>query len=909
MSGFDPKKYKQEVLKEHSRGEGMEQLREVLQLLNRDPASTAYARLDLNFLYAVPNPVTEAELKAWKTNVVSTLNKAKQTFAAAKLLSSLLEHLESQGNDITQPEFWGVLQSMRRQQVDQALTNGMKQLRSEYPLGIVTIEELTDRLATIGIAGITEGSIRKVAADEGLEVHQAVELPDAGMPSSALANSWKAIVKEASYRSILDLLLLHAPDRLRNATFLTEVTAHGQPIGVSDVRAAHEKANQSKDKDDVQLAKKFLGVLSAEVRDSATLQNIVLITLSDLVADRIRRGQPVITVREHLVSIGLEHTEASRLVAAVEALNSAGAGGSGPGLNLESVRDLLSRGQLAEAERTIAAVSPDGEEAEGHKQLTEQIAKLKSQKEQALKRYREALQAKEFAAAVAAIDEAINVDQADDSLVDLRNAVPPEAPTGLQLRLQDASVVLTWAQASDPKIAYSVVRMPGQPPSVVTDGTQIAKEFTSATHVDSAPPEATRVGYSVFATRDGRVFSEAASAEITVLHAPRDLQATTDLTSAQLSWTTPAGAVGAVITQLDPSGQRTNTEVLTGSLFHAQALVRGASYRFSVRAIYLLDNGRQLSEPVSITVVPRGTADTVRDLTMTLTTSAEGNDVLEASWAGAEGFDVELWSFPRQAVVPEGNTVDGARLEGLGAKRLPTFPGVNGETARLEVPREFIKVAPLTVLDNGYLVGTSVVTGSAPPAQRIVTERFAESLRLSWEWPEGDYIMELRWKDDGKGRVRRVTRTRYRTEGGILLSNFARISELSIATVVRVDEEEWASPGVACPLPIGRGVQRASYSMTMKKALFGGKVTCTITATTQTPGAGVPVDAVLKQGTVMPYSPDDGHRVEQFNLDFTSESTFIHTLELGSVKSPFWVCLFATDDTELTPPSTTQLKG
>ena len=96
MATFDAKTYKATVLRTYSKGEEAEQLREVLAAMTRDPKSEAYARLDLNALFAVPMPVQSAELQEWHKSIVSALNKA-QGLPAGKLLKQLLEVLEAQG--------------------------------------------------------------------------------------------------------------------------------------------------------------------------------------------------------------------------------------------------------------------------------------------------------------------------------------------------------------------------------------------------------------------------------------------------------------------------------------------------------------------------------------------------------------------------------------------------------------------------------------------------------------------------------------------------------------------------------------------------------------------------------------------------------------------------------------------
>lgn len=909
MAGFDAQAYKKDVLKPNSRGEGLEQLREVLQALGRDPASKAYGRLDLNTIYAVPSPVTASELQAWKKSIISTLNKA-QMFHAAPLLKSLLDHFEQQGNDVTDPAFWGAQQAARQQHIISALERGVEQLKHEYPLGVVTVEELTARLGAIGVSGVTEASIVQVATGKSFSIYPEFELPSGEMPSASLKNSWKDLIDKSAYRSILDVLLLHAPDRAAQATFINRLTAAGAPLSLDDVHAAHEKADKSKDTNDIQFAKKFLGAVKLDIPDEASLRELVLIAFTQLVSARIGRGQPLVAVRDHLISIGIAETDSSRLVAAVDAA-SAGSSGGGPRITLDQARELLSKGLLAEAERTHAAVPDEGDEAEAYKRLGEQIAKLRTQKSQAIERYRLAMQSRDFHAAGLAIGEAISIDAADESLVSLRAAVPPFAPRSLQLRMDGESVVLSWAQGADAELNYTVVRAEGRLPASISDGVMLADAVTETNYRDAQPPSAVRAGYAVFASRDGRVFSDPATAEITVLQTPSALHAESDLSSTQLSWSLPSSAAGAVISRLNPDGSSIETEVLRGSTLHIPDLSTGARYRVSARAIYLFDSGRELSEAVSIEVVPRGSASPVRDLHIEAEAS-DGRETLRASWSEVDGFEVELWTFPRNADIGEGTTADAARLQALQGKRMTVHAGAarNGKTAAaLPDLTEIVKIVPMTVTDDGHLAGIAVVTGSAPSASNIIAERFGDELRISWDWPNGDYLMELSWLDNGRSRTRRITRTRYRTEGGAVLSNAATVSQLRIATVVRVDDDDWMATPVPVQIAAHATTKKARYRMQIKKALIGGKVNCQIVVESDTIGFTAPAEVVLKRGSIMPYSPEDGEVVERIVLDFSAGKTSSHFVAVGKAKSPFWMCLFTDDDVELTPPHTSEMKG
>ncbi len=909
MAGFDAKTYKSGVLKPYSKGEGFEQLREVLQALARDPADGSYSRLELNQLYAVPNPVKADELKAWKTSITSTLNKSMGMFPAAKLLGQLLTHIEQQGKDLTDPAFWGSLQAERQKLTIAALEQGVDQLRHEYPLGVITLEELTARLAAIGVTGVTEGSIRSVAENKGFAIYPEFELPSRDMPSPGLVNSWKSLANDSAYRSVLDVLLLHDTARINDVTFIDQLSAAGAVFGVRDIHAAHEKADKSKDTNDIQLAKKFLSVVKGEINDDVKLREIIMIAMVQLVTTRLGRGQPIVGVRDNLVSRGVSKVDAARLVTAID--TEANAGGSGSKIGLEQVRELLGRGQLAEAERTHAAIIVEDDEADAYRQLGLRVADLNQQKTDALDRYQTAMSARDLQSASKAIAEAIAIDAADDALIALRDAVPPAAPSSLQVLIKDSTVELNWAQTADTAISYTVVRAEGRLPAAVTDGTSLGNNLSISSFVDTNPPVGSRAGYAVFGTRDGQVYSDAAAAEIMVLQRPTGLQAETQTDSTQLSWNMPASASGVVITQQNPNGSQAETEVLRGTIFQVDGLRTGERYRFSIRTIYLLDSGRHLSEPSAITVLPRGVAKGVNDLQ--IESVGESDTELQATWGAVEGFEIELWQFPRTSEVAQGTTVDAANLGKLGAKRLTVVPrdiGGGVMVARLPQIPEVVKIFPITVTESGGLIGHSVIAGSAEQVSNIVTEVFGEELRLSWDWPSGDYLIELSWRDDGKPRTRRVTRSRYRAEGGSVLANAARITNLGIATVIRVDDDEWVSAAVPAPTASRVGTPTANYRIQMKKALFGGKVTCHIEATTPEPGFTMPVDVVLKHGSIMPFSADDGSRIEHLVFDFSTSAASNHIVEIGKRSSPFWVCLFASQaDHQLTPPPTSELKG
>lgn len=897
MATFDAKAYKSNVLRPFSKGEGAEQLREVLAEMTRDPKSEAYTRLDLNALFAVPTPAEASELKAWRASIVPTLNKAKGLPAAMRI-KQLLESIEKTGVELDDPSFWAEMQARRQSYIHATLSEKIGQLGVEYPLGIITIEELVSRLETVGITGVTEGSVRKVASDNDLQIVAELNLPTEGVPKS-IRTPWQRVMQHAEYRSILDVLLIHRPNDAHDVSCIDALKTPGGPIGIVDVEKALKKSEQGRDTDALQSAQKLLVTIKNSCRNDAQIAHVVLTTVVDAAEKQLNRGKPKMAVRDHLAASGFTRNDAARIVAAVGAQPSSG---SEPSMSLAQVRQFLSEGELAQAARTLTAVSSSDDEQADRTELHTEINRLKALKKTAVDSYHFAAAKKDYVAALAAINEAITIDQGDDTLVTRRDSLPPSAPRSFAGRVTDAGVTLSWAQEADTTITYTVLRGRGHAPTSPTDGVVVASQTTESSLTDESAPIA-EVTYAIFATRDGSMFSDVVHTTVSVLPAPESLRSTTDLTTAQLSWTCPSAAAGVIVTQQKPDGSTSEHEISHGSTLRVSGLTTGAKYRFLVRAVYLLDGGRQLSEPASTTVTPRGRARGVRDLDVV------DNAGLQATWTEIVGYDVELWSFAPLTMLPEGELVNRAKLVQLGGARTELLPGATSAKARLAPFDGFARIVPLTIVDEGCIVGYSVIAGTAQPATQIVTEAFGDDLRISWKWPDDDCIMELSWQADGTRRTRRVTPARYRKDGGVtIVDGVTSASDLGIGTVVRFDDDESVLAWTPIPWEAATTAKSARYDLKIHKSLMG-KVACSITAVSETTGHSIPARVVLKRGSVKPWDADDGYVVDSIDLDFTTGTSSEHEIEIGKEKSPFWVCVFSLDDSELIPPATRAMKG
>lgn len=215
----------------------------------------------------------------------------------------------------------------------------------------------------------------------------------------------------------------------------------------------------------------------------------------------------------------------------------------------------------------------------------------------------------------------------------------------------------------------------------------------------------------------------------------------------------------------------------------------------------------------------------------------------------------------------------------------------------------------MLVTGRGLLPGQALVVGSVEPPAATTAERFADAVRVSWEWPPDVQIVEVRWHDGAQERVRRVSRARYQADGGVRLSHGAHVERVRVASVMRLDDEDWVSAPALVSLP-SKHKTRMTYTLTQRRSLLGRR-SCLVTA--QSPTALVAeVKLVLHRGSYMP-GPHDGQEIDRFVLDLAPDQPGEHVVDVPKTSSPYWLRLFLTDTDaaiELVDPlNTSQLKG
>ncbi|MFE9242734.1 fibronectin type III domain-containing protein [Nocardiopsis sp. NPDC006938] len=897
---FDAKQYRKTVLipleKDKDR---MAVLQQAIRDVQGEDGATALARLDVAGMFAVEPSMTGAELERHLGSVEAAFNSPSiKNRRSAQLLKKLLELLRTSGAAVADPAFWSGMSRARTEAVRAQLDGFARAVAQEHPLRVVLPEQVREFAAGTGLGGVSEDDLADALSAHGVRVAADFEVPRVRVPAAV-----RVVTDYPEFRTLVDVVT--RPERPEGIRVVDEL-AFGEParvLGPKDVARARELLQQQEARVEEgarQAAQNGLAAL-AECASPADLHALVLSSLAETVEGLLRRGQPRVTVHEELCRRGLDQTDAARLVTKLSASTKV--------LSANDVAERLADGALGEARRLLDSLpEPEEDERAERERLARRVEEAERKKGRSVVRYDAAVKQGDYAAAAAALREALSVDTRDEELRNRLQRLPPLPPANLSLRADGRALVASWSADGEGTARYAVVRTTGGVPANPRDGELLADGHTGTVFRDERVPVGTRVRYSVFATRDGVLHSAPATDTCEVLPPPFDLDASAGSSQVSLSWGVPSEALGVVVTQTAPDGTRTTHRPTAPGQTTVTGLTLGTRYRFSVAAVYLSDDGRQReSAAVTADATPRGAIRAVDDLR--IDSSPDGH---QASWGTVTGYPVEVWALPPTARIERGTRLPRARLTGMGGRRLTLRQdgGADGRTVcSFDLLPEVSLLVPVTVDGDGGLVGTARITGSAPQVRTPTAERLGGELRLSWEWPEGDHQIEVAWRAGGRPVTRRVSRTAYNDGGGVRVPDADSISDITLSTVVRAGDREWSSAAV--PVPLSGPAPKVRYSLEVKRSWMGGKGSVRVTAESPDFRGRVPAVTVLKEAKFMPGDASDGTVVDRRELDFTDRDSLSYELRLGRVASPFWVRVFVEPGSgaRLQDPPTSQMRG
>lgn len=899
---FDAAGYKRDVLapwsKEPARREA---LQAAVSGLQSNPGHEGYLGLDLMTLFALPSgPLSEADLAAHGKQLEMAFNKAK-VLPAATHLKKLKGLLTEQGK-FEDPTFWSGLGSHQAEARRALLTRAMSDLASEAPLGVMSEGEASRKLAALGVPDLDAATLTQEARSVGLRLFPEFDNPD-GAVLGKVAATWRRVRAHPEYRTIVDVMCLARGGQPSNVQLVDTLSADGTPVGPKDVEAAHRRSTTLKDTEAVQDAQKFLAELR-KITDAAQLREVALAAVMERVVELHGQGVPQTRVVQTLLAAGVHDFDARRIVVTV-----AGAGQSTAApVGTDTVRARLADGDLSGARRVLESLRPDADTAAERTDLAAQIDRLEAKKVALLESYRAAEAASDFETAGRHLREAMGLDRDDAALAELAARLPLPAPS-VSACSAVGGVELAWTE-SHPGARYTVSRLVGATMVSSLAGTVVAQDTADRSFTDAQAPVGESLSYGVVAVRpEGGTPSSAGVA--TVVHLPplSGVDARPGPGHVDLSWAAEPRAAAVSVEIVGPDGGSSHTEVRGATAVRIPDLEVGRPYRFVLTARHLTNAGVSAAPPVSVTATPRGSAQAVTDLTVE---PGGSDDSCVVSWTPVVGFSTELWLLPRKTDLVVGQNLSAERLRGLGGRSL-AVPAALRPDGRLEgslsMPGDICLLVPLVATGGEFLIGTPLQVGRAPSPRNPVAKDMRDQVRLTWDWPEGDYLVEVSWATALGPRSRRVTRARYRADGAVLLANPADVTDIRLRTVTRLGDEEWVSG----PLPVPRespSQQPFTYTVATRRGLLG-KTSVTVDVRAPGPSGSVVFDLFLGHGSTMPPSAQGMDHVQELLLDFSDAEQKSVTVELGRLKSPYWLKLMAREPraTPLIDPPTSQLKG
>jgi hypothetical protein len=589
----------------------------------------------------------------------------------------------------------------------------------------------------------------------------------------------------------------------------------------------------------------------------------------------------------------------------------------GPATDAAAVLQLLAEGQLIAARRLIDVLAPGMPAASLPPDIAEALTAVAKQ-EKAFAALRKAGAAAHAAGdietAAEKFHQAAQIALDDDQLSAVISSLPPGRPTDVVVSASPdgAGIRVFWKAGlgADGQTRYSVVRKVGSAPGDTRDGTVLMPETAETSHVDASPPVAVPLFYGIAATRGGTPSPLATGTTMLVPPVTR-VQSASRPTSVTISWQTPRGASGVVVTETGPNGRRDVPVLSQGSATSAN-LVTGTTYTFDVVAHYAGPDGTTCaSAAVRVSAIPRSEADPVKMLDVTAAASPTGQPEAQASWRPIAGYVIEIWYFPAAPRCGYGQRIPYAELESEGGIQLVgrTTATSNRATVTGSVPAGLSHYLAITRDAAEAVVGQTAMLGVCQPVENPKTERFADEVVVSWDWPEQESEVRAIWQGPGLSGERRIRRAEYQEQGGLRIRVGAGTSTIRLVTVVAVQGANWTSPERVVSVAGPSGTLR--YQVVWPKRLFGRAKSLTIVFSSDDALDGLTMIIAAKSGRYLPVQSDGCVSLDRVVLALVNGTQTVQVPLPASLGDPYWVRCFAASghSVMLKEPDHTSLRG
>jgi hypothetical protein len=861
---------------------------------------------DLVTRYAVEPGMSDAALRERVETVVRLWNKhAMRAGPLGQVCKQLVrEHkeLEATGNPTT-PEFWRRWATAHDRRVGGQVDEVVSLLTANYgPLGVITLGQA--RATAAEHPELTDADLQGACTKAGLRVVEPVDLPTApGMrgPFASLTNAMAA----AGVRTIPALLHPDVTSFGLLGGFTVPGTDRAPALDRAAAAARAVELEKLPDGPGVRARKEAVGMLVSEAGAGTDLAALALYHLLAEVRSRRAEGAQPVVLHGLLTRRGLVPAEAGPV--AVTVFAERGVAVRDP---LSDVTEMLAEGRLAAAEQVARAVSgPDGDAARAA--VDRQRRRVDDLREQA----RADLRAGRDEQADTRLREAMALGADVPGLAEQLTTVPAAPVLGVTANPDGTGVRVAWRPATGhaDDTVYRVVRGVGRDPADPDDGDEVATVSAHAAP-DAGPPVGRELHYAVFARSTGGRWSRPVSAQVRVVPPVSDLRIEGDTAAVTGRWKTHPGVASVEVLRSEgaPDAPGVPVAVDANRVFRDTAVQPGVRYYYSVVACYPAPGGGPVlrAQPQVGDGSLRVQARPVTSLKVEPTTG-DGPGV-RLSWRQRPGVDVVVRRAATACPWEYGATLRADELDRWGAE-LDGPLTVRGEFVTLvaTVPAGRSHLVAFALGASGAMRGQDAVVDLVDPVRQARAQRFGDDVLVTWQWPQDVTAADVRWADDPAGGARRITRQRYRDEGGCRLPGARAVRQVEVVAVIfGGDGSETAAPAVA--VAVDDRPPQLTYDLQRRRHRLVGPVLCTVTVTGAEPVTGATLVLVAAPGHAMPLSAAAGVELLREPVSITpGEPLVLPEVAVPSgLRKPYWLRCFLTEPAPalLVDPPVSRLK-
>ncbi|MFF5263035.1 hypothetical protein ACFY4C_29255 [Actinomadura viridis] len=854
---------------------------------------------DLRVRYALPDPLTPAEVAAAVKRVRQCWRRARGQLKYRKLI----DRLEAEHRELA-PIFAAAERGDLRPLAER-LRDGQERTRSRRAEARARLADAAGMLRMVtpgeveGIArtaGVSRPELEALAASDRIEIREPDPLP--GAAPYAAYRKVRESLEVLGRRHLAHFLFggrLRGPIRVVDGFAAPGPGGQGLRLDAAAVAATQgEWARRSRD-----TSTTHADTVLAALRSGADLAELVRFDLVDRLRERLRQRASERALLRHAVEdLGVEPEDARRLVFAVLRETAPGGGTAGRLRALLDAGEVYAAAELADAASVAAPL--EGRDPEEVQLLA---AEARHRLDTAVRLREHALAEADPDRAWLLLADALRLVRDLPGALDHQRRLPPRPASAARADVDEAgpvpSVRLSWEPSPSVagEVVHRVVRRRGRPPRSAADGEPLEGR------ADERPPVNVPLYYGVVAVRGEAAAPPAVAGPVVVRPEPREVELLPGDGTVTGRWRCPPEAARVEVV-------RDGRAVASGREGFRERVPNGVTHRYRIRAVYLDGDDREVATPgVRVAVTPNAPPEPVYELTAEPDPSDPGG-LLRVRFARPRHGTPELVlldrspPWPRSALVP----LEEVRRE---SRRLPAT--ASGE-ALVVRPGASGWVLAVTVAEDGAAIGAYHRHVHLPPPGGLVAERRGAYVHVGFDWPPGVAEVELACRigrADGAATEREiVTRAAYDTQGGVRVPVPEELPvAVTVAAAGTLDGALVTGPPVTAEV-----AARILVHYDVERTGPPWRRSFTVRLSSARPVRISRLVLVRRSGRVMPHRPGDGETLadwEQVPVPGELSVALPRPLGKGAAgpDGGYWLRCFAEDDViELRDPPVRRLQ-